>query len=503
MKKIFTLLFFLVVSTTILFGQQPCGTIFDETAQEKFFSIPYTLRTNNTNSEVRYEIPIQVFMFRLNANNIVFPKSSFDIALCELNDAFDSLNIYFYLSDSVQYITDPAAGIVANFADARNMASTYNVPNRVNVYIGDISGTGACGFAWYPGTGPRSNGQLNTEGGMFLSPGCIGRGSKTWAHEFGHYLFLPHPFDGTSRDPQGVNSERVTRNNNEVAPRLSSNCQNAGDGFCDTPADFLGFRFNCNTFNITQTDINGDLFQPNVNLIMGYASDFCMTSWSQEQIATMRFTIPNLRPYLLNQPAPAGRTKITQNTQLLLPADSVTLPHNNVQVTFKAVPNATRYLVQFNRSLNFNASIRFDTVVTDTTFLIASNRLLPNNRYHWRVQGINDSYVCGPFSNPRLLFTDVLLNTISFENITNSWQVRPTIIQQAIFKLQVITSNQLWPNQFSLYDMQGKLVYQTRLTDIANEMNVTEILLPHLDAGMYFVRLNNKDIYKSYKIVVQ
>ena len=69
------------------------------------------------------------------------------------------------------------------------------------------------------------------------------------------------------------------------------NCDIAGDGFCDTPADYLNYRWNCNNqglSNVTQTDPLGEKLKSDGSLIMSYSSDVCSYRFSEEQIAAMQ-----------------------------------------------------------------------------------------------------------------------------------------------------------------------------------------------------------------------
>ena len=89
----------------------------------------------------------------------------------------------------------------------------------------------------------------------------VGSNASTATHEIGHYLSLPHPFQGwdcTSWD--GTTNDFVTSPVMErtapcrnvpvelVSRGTDGNCATAGDFFCDTPADYnLGFGWDdCN-----------------------------------------------------------------------------------------------------------------------------------------------------------------------------------------------------------------------------------------------------------------
>lgn len=142
----------------------------------------------------------------------------------------------------------------------------YHADRRINIYyVTDFtSDINACGLSDLPGI-------TNATGsGIVIRKDCIGAG--TLAHEMGHFFGLPHTFEGNG-------AELVD----------GSNCDTAGDGICDTPADPYVpgdpkeqyVNGDC-VFISTKTDANGEYYNPDLGNIMSYYDcNTCGFTWGQ------------------------------------------------------------------------------------------------------------------------------------------------------------------------------------------------------------------------------
>jgi len=101
--------------------------------------------------------------------------------------------------------------------------------------------------------------------------------AEKFAHELGHYFYLPHTFQGGPAD-QFVSTNPVV-------------CLNSGDGFCDTPADpgepFCTFTSGCTSVSCTVTDPLSVPYQPDQALIMSYYLECPPFYFSDEQKVIM------------------------------------------------------------------------------------------------------------------------------------------------------------------------------------------------------------------------
>ncbi|MEZ4940252.1 MAG: M43 family zinc metalloprotease [Saprospiraceae bacterium] len=141
----------------------------------------------------------------------------------------------------------------------------YHADFRINIYFVTTftSTINACGLA---------SGSIGdpTNSGIIIRKDCINVG--TIAHEMGHFFGLAHTFEG---------------NGTELVD--GSNCDTAGDGICDTPADPYVpgdpkedyVNSDC-IFISPKTDANGEYYNPDLGNIMSYYDcGSCGFTWGQ------------------------------------------------------------------------------------------------------------------------------------------------------------------------------------------------------------------------------
>lgn len=194
--------------------------------------------------------------------------------LISVNEAFAPICISFELC-GVDTITNYEFDSTATEMEEAEIQTLFHVKNRINFYL--ISkifkgGSQICGFASLSGIAAMDNGLV------FMSGGCA-------THELGHLFGLPHTFE----DP---GSELVD----------GSNCETAGDGICDTPADpyngdpdivWQGGEDGCE-FIWEGRDSLGQYYQPDVGNIMSYYN--CACGFTRQQYIKMANTYLNSNP---------------------------------------------------------------------------------------------------------------------------------------------------------------------------------------------------------------
>ncbi len=191
-----------------------------------------------------------------------------NIFLANLNRQFQPTGIVFYFSgNDFNYIYNTQAyqGLQTS---VRQFEDSHKVSNAINVFIAGnvvLNGEDVGGYSSVAPTAQYSN-------QMWIKTAAINYDARTAVHEFGHYFGLYHTFHNAHSATIALR-ELVTRNFNEIAPRISANCDVAGDYVTDTPTDnhngSLTTLAGC-SYTGTARDRNNDLFVPDVENFMSY-----------------------------------------------------------------------------------------------------------------------------------------------------------------------------------------------------------------------------------------
>lgn len=400
-------------------GPHPCGTVEGRSEWlKKYQQRPHEYRKDM--DSVLF-IPLTIHLAGSDNGLGYFPPSQLVTALCRLNADFLQTGLQFFVDGDIRYIPNSSWDSHPTVLDGAEMMFANNVPNTLNCYfVSDPAGN--CGYNLrYAGVAIRKS--------------CAGPNDHTWAHEIGHALAIPHPFlgweGGVSYDgsvphnfsnpaPEFVTYDYTYFKDTLILDTLiidtalvekvdGSNCHLAADGFCDTSPDYLSGRWTCNAGGVSpqlQTDPDGATFRSDGTLIMGYANDACQTRFTTEQIEAMRAFLFDRRPYWIStqtpEPVIPNEAPVT-----LFPIQGEPAQFNAVQLTWGPTPNATRYVVQVSRLVNFSVLEEF--IVADTTLFL--DNLLVNRTYYWRVKPINNYNFCTIWSATANFVTAAISST--------------------------------------------------------------------------------------------
>ncbi|MBU3821827.1 zinc-dependent metalloprotease [Flavobacteriaceae bacterium XHP0103] len=214
------------------------------------------------------EIPIKAHIIRNSNGNSGLSTEELHQSINNLNETFKEAFIQFKVNDDINYIDDDGF-CHFNKSNEKELTAYNYAKGYLNIYfvenLENQAENSICGYA-------NISESANL---IFVKNSCVTNGS-TLPHEIGHLLSLIHT--------HGPNDNQTT----ELVD--GSNCDTDGDGICDTPADPKLSSENLDNFcNYvgTETDANGDKYQPDTRNIMSYAYKGCRTQFTSEQSARM------------------------------------------------------------------------------------------------------------------------------------------------------------------------------------------------------------------------
>lgn len=366
LRRLIFLLFGLPYLSTLQAQTVPCATVTDsaQLAALRVFQRNLDQNPDLLKKPVMRYVPLKVHIIGTDQGIGYFPISRLLNALCELNVRFEPTGFHFYLVEDVNYI-DNSLLYAADQDEIYNESWTYKKEGAVNVFFHGPSQQW-CGVYF---------GGLDV---VFVQNGCQDPGETTLTHELGHFFSLPHTFYGWEGGNTPFDPEKID----------GTNCRSAGDGFCDTRADYLSYRWGC-PWPGQLKDPNGVWFHPDSSIYMSYSMDACQSRFSSEQMAAMRSNLDS-RNIASNTadlqllPAPQKYAPLQGDT---------TVKQQAATFVWGKVANAFAYHLQVARSGWWEFS-DVDRLVFDTSATFALPYTLG---YAWRVRAITAANTCSEF----------------------------------------------------------------------------------------------------------
>ncbi len=320
MMRLFTLLLVGLSLSAAAQNTGGCGTVTPQSEVDKI----YDFVQHNAAAYAKPaagaidSIPLSIHIVGTDAGTGYYPLQNLFTVLCQLNQRYAPSGFHFYVQWPLRYINNTAY-YIHDFSDGYYMMQQNNVPGAVNVYfVNDPAGN--CGYYTYGADA------------LAIGNKCAGSGSTTLTHELGHYFSLPHTFYGWEGGNTPSNPEAVRR----TGP--GTNCSSAGDGFCDTYADYISNRWSCPAL-VSKTDVYGDLYHIDSSMYMSYSFDACQSQFSAQQMAAMQYNLHVVRNSFAGTSIPPVRSLSAPN--ILYPAD--TLYVNGKKAAWRSVPGADYY----------------------------------------------------------------------------------------------------------------------------------------------------------------
>lgn len=431
-------------------------------------------------------VPLSIHIVGDDLGSGYFNKGDLLKAFCTLQEDFKESAIQFFIEGDWNYINNTDY-YDHNWANGSEMMAIHKVSNTINCYIVE-SPAGNCGYSAY-------------NKGIALAKDCMGYDDHTWAHEIGHYLSLPHPFWGWEGFDHNYNNLAPVMIDDDVVERVDgSNCNFAGDGFCDTPPDYLNSRWNCNSdgeSGILQSDPVGETFRSDGTLIMSYSNDECANRFSDDQIDAMRANLMTEHSNFLYNQDPQGPIEVDPWVIISPAQDELLDIYSEVHFEWEPLSEATHYYLEVSP---------FPTMVP-TQFIFdieghshTSYDLFKNKTYYWRLRPYNHRFTCKVYTEIHSFQTGDVNAVQSIEAIADlRVYPNPTNGQSVVFVNLV--SNRNLDLDVSISSIAGQAL-QNFQWNAHSGNNEWQIETHNLEAGIYLLQLQSANGVMTRKLVI-
>ena len=443
-----------------------------------------------------WDLPVVVHITEDQNLNQAVSISELLNAFCKLNQDFAASGIQFYIK-SIEYLVRPDYYEHQQIQTAVSMIANHSQPNVINVFfVKTAVEEGICGY--------NLVNQDRKSLGMTLAGSCTNSFNSNWAHEMGHYFSLPHTFNGWEgiiHDYRTPAPELV--NNVPVERADGSNCDSAGDGFCDTPADYLNGRWFCaedGASSFLQMDPIGASFRSDGSMIMSYAQDGCSHKFSPKQISAMQNYLVSERVNLMGEPITFSAIRPNQ-IRLTYPAMAEQVGYTErLRFEWERIDGALGYILEVSLLPTF--AVMEQQLFTFTANLSVDG-LRPNRTYYWRIRPFNGKYTCPVYSVVQSFSIQSLTTNIQEPKNLAVLRVMPNPLpsgMQPAIEMVTITKD----NWFvTLRNAAGQYLYQQSLTLMPGQHDLLLDINSKLTPGIYILQVKNRKGVATRKLVVQ
>jgi hypothetical protein len=493
LQIIFILTIFLFFSSLEGFGQDtpdPCGTVdFESPTLEEWRANRGQIAMLRSNDMLYVKMKIHIV--GTDDGNGYYSLPSLLESFCKLNEDMAGAGIKMEMDPDINYINSNRF-FDHSFQIGAQMMSQHNVPNMVNCYIVDDP-AGNCGY-FSP-----------SRDAVALKKSCLGGRSATWSHELGHFFSLPHTFsgwEGTEYEYGEVAPTRIGNGSRLVELADSSNCEDAGDGFCDTQADYLSFRWSCSQQLSPDTLLDPDSipFRTNGINIMSYSNDNCQSIFSEEQASAMQFDITVGRSnHISSNDIPEPINFEPDSFVALEGIDEEVLQYDDATIRWKSIAGADFYVVELTRVLPFATRPDFEFFITDT--FLTMDFLDEDFFYDWEVTPFHPGDGCSPKSNKYRFFASEPSSTNLAER-NDKLSVFPNPVLSS--ELIQINYHAERPSkaQLEIITLSGQIISH-KVVQLQHGMNKISMSGNRISSGMYLLQIRDENGVARTKVSVQ
>jgi hypothetical protein len=508
----FKLLLFSVFASGFLYGQT-CGTRYeDQLLNDAEYRIAAAKSSEPlAKSRATLYVPITFHLVASSSGtNRLLPSNVVEM-LDGVNTYYKDQNIVFYIknfnninSDNVNNTPAANSALTAMY-NARDGVSSSGTAGSLNCFVTAAAETGGT-------LGGTTLGYYSfNEDWVVLKKDQVSKAnSSTAAHEYGHFFSLKHPFFGWDGEAYDITKHGACvgalspgGNQTENVPRTGpqANCTSAGDLLCDTEADYNeGFNGpkNC-TYTGVAKDRNCVKLITDPKNIMSYFSGcgFDYIFSPQQQALIQSNYLLSSRRYIRNAPSPGVLPVITGATTLKLPLNgALQQPVSNVNLDWDDLPNATNYIIEMDRNVNFDVDPVY--YLSSTSNFTVPGPLVLGRKYHWRVIGYNAGNYKGTLSSV-FNFTTGAAATETISSISQM-TISPNPITNGVLRLN-FTNTSAFDGKIKITDITGKVL--KNITQRISEGNYNEnIDIQNLANGMYILSVENEQEINTERFVI-
>jgi len=275
------------------------------------------------------------------------------------------------------------------------------------------------------------------------------------------------------------------------------NCENSGDFFCGTPADYItDWNGGCD-YAGGAVDPDSVIIDPDERNMMAYYSFANCDEYifADDQGAAMMANYMNRGE--LNGTNIEKIPAVENQAQLSLPVNGGEAQADNVLIKWDAPEHATHYIVQVSRTATFIVP-DFNTLTTETEVLLPELKI--GRKYYWKVTAFNGMNTCDLIQSEVSDFTAVeMVSSTSETGFGNAL----SIVQNPISKgspILIESDANLGESNVLLYDNQGRLIVKSKLQ--INEGRHQILDSDALAGGTYFLRVESKLASDVLKFVI-
>ena len=417
--------------------------------------------------------------------------------LCATNTDFADQNIQFYIKGDFNYIDNDA--VFDNHQQTQRGIMTFSKDNQaLNVFLLErvsqnpfVGGYYTSLYDWIV----IRNSDVNS--------------SYVLTHEIGHFFSLPHPFQGWDAEgfqpteagqmapvtsPGGIPSEKAD----------GSNCEDAGDFICDTPADYNAFGSSCNpSFSVLDPD--SIEIQPDRTLFMSYFQCEARNAYhfSEMQKELIAADLASGGRRALVNANPSTTDTVFDEAVNIFPADqSIVNISNGVRFEWTAVENANRYFVEIDRAPNFSGGDSYISFISNETSAVVEG--LDNDaNYFWRVLPFNEYYTCQP-SGDRTVFRTTLETVTSSQELkaVEELSIYPNPVNDDDEVRLFVKAKERITGQLKIHNNTGQEVFTLTNQQLLPGENTIVINSGQFNTGVFSLTFYSEEGSISEKLIV-